>query len=50
MRQTALDSEGEFAIENLAFKLLRRANYIEKLNNAINKLDNQYKTHNDTIN
>lgn len=39
MRQTALDSEGEFAIENLAFKLLRRANYIEKLNNAINKLE-----------
>jgi len=35
MRQSGLDREGEFSVENLAFKALRRNGQIEKLINAI---------------
>jgi predicted nucleotidyltransferase len=31
MRQMGLDRDGEFAVENLAFKILRREKYIERL-------------------
>lgn len=41
MRQSGLDSKGEFSIENLAFKHLRNIGYIKRLfdikNNAYNK-------------
>lgn len=37
MRNSSLDSEGEFANENLVFKLLRRSGYIDKLKRLINK-------------
>jgi hypothetical protein len=33
MRKAGLEEEGEFSIENLAFKLLRNHGYIEKLVN-----------------
>jgi hypothetical protein len=38
MRDAALESEGEFSIDNLVFKLLRRSGYIDKLKNNIEKL------------
>ena len=31
MRQSGLDDEGIYSPENLAFKMLRNANYLEKL-------------------
>lgn len=39
MRQTAIDSKGEFATENLAFKILRRLGYIKKLKDQIAELE-----------
>jgi hypothetical protein len=35
-RQSGLEKGGEFSTENLAFKLLRRAGYMEKLANLQN--------------
>jgi len=35
MRQSGLDSDGEFSVENLAFKILRNLGYLDKLNKAI---------------
>ena len=32
MRQTGLETGGAFSVENLAFKILRRTNYLAKLN------------------
>ena len=34
MRRAGLDKNGEFSVENLAFKILRNEGYIEKLYNA----------------
>jgi hypothetical protein len=31
MRQTGLDREGEYSFENIAFKVLRRTMYLDKL-------------------
>jgi hypothetical protein len=43
-RQSGLESEGEFSVENLVFKLLRRNGYIERFMNLRNKAyDKQYK-------
>jgi len=43
-RQSGLDSEGEFSVENLVFKLLRRNGYIERFMDLRNKAyDKQYK-------
>jgi hypothetical protein len=43
-RQAGLDREGEFSVENLVFKLLRRNGYIEKLMNIRKKsYDKQFK-------
>lgn len=39
MRQTAIDSRGEFATENLAFKILRRIGYLKKLKDQISELE-----------
>jgi hypothetical protein len=39
MRQTAIDSRGEFATENLAFKILRRIGYIKRLKDQISELE-----------
>lgn len=36
MRQTGLETEGEYSSENLAFKILRNSGYIEKLINLKN--------------
>lgn len=36
MRQSGLETAGEYSIENLVFKILRNQGYIEKLLNAIN--------------
>lgn len=42
-RKTSLEKDGEFSIENLVFKLLRRNGYIEKLINLKTKAyDKQY--------
>jgi predicted nucleotidyltransferase len=35
-RQSGLDSDGEYSLENLAFKNLRNTGYLEKLNNLKN--------------
>lgn len=35
-RQTGLDEDGEYSLENLAFKNLRNTGYLEKLNNLKN--------------
>ena len=37
MRQSGLDQNGEFSVENLAFKILRNKKSIEKLYNAITR-------------
>lgn len=37
-RKAGLEKEGEMSLENLVFKLLRRAGYIEKTLNLINKI------------
>ena len=37
MRDAALAKDGEFSIDNLVFKLLRRSGYIEKLKKNIEK-------------
>jgi hypothetical protein len=37
-RKSGLDSSGEFGLENLVFKVLRRNGYIEKLYNVPTKL------------
>lgn len=43
-RQKGLDKEGEFSIENLVFKLMRRNGYIKKLIDLKNKIyDRQFK-------
>ena len=43
-RQCGLEREGEFSVENLVFKLLRRNGYIEKFMNLKSKAyDKQYK-------
>ena len=43
-RQKGLDKEGEFSIENLVFKLLRRNGYIKKLLDLkSNVYDKQFK-------
>lgn len=43
-RQKGLDKEGEFSIENLVFKLMRRNGYIKKLIDLRNKVyDKQFK-------
>ena len=43
-RQSGLDREGEFSIENLVFKLLRRNGYIERVVNAKRRAyDKQFK-------
>jgi len=43
-RQAGLDREGEFSVENLVFKLLRRNGYIERFMNLKRKsYDKQYK-------
>lgn len=43
-RQKGLDKEGEFSIENLVFKLLRRNGYIEKILDLKSKIyDKQFK-------
>jgi len=43
-RQAGLDREGEFSVENLVFKLLRRNGYIERYMNLKSKsYDKQYK-------
>lgn len=43
-RQAGLDREGEFSVENLVFKLMRRNGYIEKFMNLKAKsYDKQYK-------
>ena len=34
MRRSGLDSEGEFGVENLAFKILRNQGYLDRLNDA----------------
>ena len=34
MRRSGLDTEGEFGVENLAFKILRNQGYIDQLNTA----------------
>ena len=31
MRQSGLDREGEYSFENIAFKVLRRSGYLDKL-------------------
>jgi hypothetical protein len=42
MRQSGLESRGEFSVENLVFKNLRNGGYLEKLSDAKNKiLDNE---------
>lgn len=38
LRQAALDSNGEFATENLAFKLIRRMGYLDRLKKVIERL------------
>lgn len=38
IRQSGLDSSGEYSVENLVFKLLRSTGYINKLRDAVNKL------------
>jgi len=37
MRQTGLDREGEYSYENIAFKVLRRSGYLEKLSDLETK-------------
>ncbi len=37
MRHHGLETNGEFSTENLAFKILRRLEYLKKLNNIYNK-------------
>lgn len=41
MRDAALDKDGEFSIDNLVFKLLRRSGYIDKLKKNIEKYSNK---------
>jgi hypothetical protein len=36
MRQTGLDREGEYSFENIAFKVLRRTMYLDKLSEIEN--------------
>ena len=38
MRQSGLESRGEFSVENLVFKNLRNGGYLEKLSDAKNKI------------
>lgn len=45
MRDSALEKDGEFATENLVFKLLRRSGYIEKLKNNIDSLSKLQSSH-----
>jgi hypothetical protein len=42
MRQTGLDAEGEYSIENLAFKKLRTIGYIDKLKEMLKSLTVAY--------
>lgn len=42
LRSTGLEKGGEFSIENLTFKTLRKNGYIEKLSNIKNKSYNEY--------
>ena len=37
MRQTGLDREGEYSFENIAFKVLRRTTYLDKLSDIETK-------------
>ena len=37
MRKTGLETIGAYSVENLAFKVLRRNDYLEKLSNAKRK-------------
>ena len=37
MRDSGIDKYGEFSIENLAFKILRRTGYIDKLKKEISE-------------
>jgi hypothetical protein len=37
MRKCGLEKGGEFSVENLAFKVLRRNGYLEKLSNIKTK-------------
>lgn len=48
MRRSGLKSDGEFSIENLAFKSLRDTDYIEKLNDIITQAYDQMHTINHT--
>lgn len=38
MRQSGLDTAGEFSTENIVFKILRNRNYIDRLKDTINKI------------
>lgn len=42
MRQTGLDAEGEYSIENLAFKKLRTIGYVDKLKELLQSLTVAY--------
>jgi hypothetical protein len=47
MRQSGLDSAGEFSTENIVFKVLRSRNYIEKIKDAISAIyDKQHSINN----
>ena len=37
MRKSGLETIGAYSVENLAFKVLRRTDYLEKLSNAKRK-------------
>ncbi len=37
MRQSGLDREGEYSYENIAFKVLRRSGYLERLSDLETK-------------
>ena len=44
MRRAGLEKEGEYSIENLAFKILRRAGIIEKIVNTFKELHDKLLT------
>ena len=43
MRKSGLEDKGEYSVENITFKLLRRNDIMEKLNNlSVNAYDNEH--------
>ena len=44
MRRSGLEKKGEFSIENLAFKILRRAGIIEKIVKTFKELHDRLLT------